>query len=209
MRFKVRICGDSCLLGRAQVAHQSIQLTAKGCTFGSLAPGDDRSAGQRRGNPEVGQVPHRPVLRSELLHTAAVCPQCLELPREAPFVWYIVYRSYVPLLFRVDMLVVMAEAAKELADSSLEPMFPPSSSHPHAKAIEAPAGTRDCSLSLSLLSLLGRSERLSLACSQRRDSPSSARPRTSTCSADSPPRASRHCTLTGTAEGIAPPPLSS
>lgn len=40
---------------------------------------------------------------------------------------------------RVDMLVVMAEAAKELADSSLEPMFPPSSSHPHAKAIEAPA----------------------------------------------------------------------
>jgi hypothetical protein len=56
-------------------------------------------------------------------------------------VWYIVYRSYVPLLFRVDMLVVMAEAAKELADSSLEPMFPPSSSHPHAKAIESPAGT--------------------------------------------------------------------
>lgn len=40
------------------------------------------------------------------------------------------------------MLVVMAEAAKELADSSLAPMFPPSSSHPHAKAIEAPAGTQ-------------------------------------------------------------------
>jgi len=51
----------------------------------------------------------------------------------------VVHRSYV--LFRVDMLVVMAEAAKELADSSLAPMFPPSSSHPHAKAIEAPAGT--------------------------------------------------------------------
>ncbi len=176
---------------RAHVALQNIQLTTRDVRLITWAPGDDRSVGQRRGNPEVGQVPHRPVLRPELLHTAEVRPS-LNLPPGRHRLWC-----------SASALCMFSESTCWWSWRRL-PRSWPTLPWRRCSLRPAPIRTRRPSRRLRVLNcsllLKKRKTKLSLM-SQRRDSPSSARPRTSTCAAGSLPRASRHFTLTVTAEG--------